>query len=280
MAGLFFRAGLSLVAAAALLVSASSACAAAERRSVDAHAAWLAPHVEIRLPESASSPVPTALLFHGCGGLRSMQDDYAASLNAAGYGAVIIDSMAPRGIGRAGAMTQVCTALRLRGQVRAADVFAAVELARRTPGIDPDRLVLVGWSHGGWAILDALTFAADDSLPPGLSAMPGLAGVQAAVLMYPYCSFPARARRRSIDTRIAIDAVLAGRDMVASTADCRQVLERASDAGVTVSWDLWPGLTHAFDEPGNPDPRMQFNAEAARAAHQRLIGRLDALADR
>jgi len=207
-----------------------------------------------------------------------MQEDYAAALNAAGYGAIIIDSMAPRGIGRAGAMTQVCTALRLRGQARAADVFAAVELARGTPGIDPDRLVLVGWSHGGWAILDALTFAADGDPPPSLSAMPGLHGVQATVLMYPYCSFPARARRHSIDAGVAIDAVLAGRDLVASTADCRHVLERASGAGVTVSWEIWPGLTHAFDEPGNPDPRMHYDAEAARAAHQRLIGRLDELA--
>lgn len=247
------------------------------QRSVADHAAWLEPHVDIRLPAGADGPVPAALLFHGCGGRRGLQDEYAAALNAAGYAAVIVDSLAPRGIGRAAAMTQVCTAMRLRGQARAADIFAAINLARRTSGIDPDRLLLTGWSHGGWALLDALTYAAEGRPPPGLSGSARLDGVAGLLLLYPYCSFPARSRTHSIAAGIPVDAVLAGRDLVASTADCRHILDRAAAAGVTVNWEMWPGQTHAFDEPGNPDPRMSHDPDAAEAARQRLIGLLDDL---
>ena len=258
----------------------TSVSALGPSRSIEEHAEFLLPHIDVRLPSNVEGPVASALLFHGCGGRRAMQDEYADALNAAGFGAIIIDSLEPRGIGRFGAMTQVCTALRLRGQARAADIYAGVELARQTPGVDSDRLVLVGWSHGGWAILDAVTYHADDTRVPGLSGGTDLAGVRGALLMSPYCGLPARSRNHSIDAGIALDAVLAGRDLVASTADCRRTLDQARDDGAEVTYEVWSGLTHAFDEAGNPDPRMQYNEGAAQAAHARLIGLLEHLSAR
>jgi len=278
------RLGLALIAGMVILVVSGCSVlnatgALVEPRELDEHAEWLSGHVTLHLPENASGPVPTAILFHGCGGPRAMQDDYAAALNEAGYGAMIVDSMTPRQIGRTASMTQVCTAMRLWGQERASDVFASVALARDMPGVDSDRLILVGWSHGGWALLDALSYVADDQAPTGLSGPVDLSGVQTAVLMYPYCSLPSRSRRHAITAGIAIDAVLAGRDMVASTADCRHTLDLASRAGAGVNYDIWPTVTHAFDEAGNPDPRMQYDADAARAAHQRVIAILDGLSE-
>ena len=278
------RLGLALVAGLTILVVSGCSVLNAtgvfvEPRELDDHAEWLSGHVTVHLPDTASGPVPTAILFHGCGGRRAMQDDYAAALNEAGYGAMIVDSMTPRQIGRAVSMTQVCTAMRLWGQERASDVFASVALARTHSAIDAERLILVGWSHGGWALLDALSYVADDQSPTGLSGPVDLDGVQTAVLMYPYCSLPSRSRRHEITAGIAIDAVLAGRDMVASTADCRHTLNLADRAGADVSYDIWPNVTHAFDEAGNPDPRMQYDAGAARAAHQRVIAILDGLSD-
>ena len=107
-------------------VMANATEAGISQRPVEAQADFLAPHVEIRLADGAEGPVPAALMFHGCGGVRQVQADYADALNEAGFAAIIVDSNGARGIGRIGAMTQVCGGFRLWGQERAADVFAAV----------------------------------------------------------------------------------------------------------------------------------------------------------
>ena len=143
-------AGLVLTLGAFALLGANASGLSLPRRTLDEQVALIRPHTEIRLPETASTPVPAVLLFHGCGGLRQVQEDYAAAFLEAGYGVVIVGSNAARDIGRFGSMSQVCAALRLWGQERAADIHAAIEIARAEPGIDDDRLAIIGWSHGGW----------------------------------------------------------------------------------------------------------------------------------
>ena len=53
----------------------------------------LKPHIQVF---GASGPRPTALLFHGCGGIRSQIYDYAQAANDVGWRAVVVDSYAPR----------------------------------------------------------------------------------------------------------------------------------------------------------------------------------------
>ena len=119
--------GLVIVALGAL-----TACAG-QPRPLDEAADALAPHVSVTWPE-ADEPVPAVLMFSGCGGVRQVQDDYAQVIAEAGAAAVVVDSHAARSIPSALARPLVCTAALMRGQGRAADVFAAVELARSVPG--------------------------------------------------------------------------------------------------------------------------------------------------
>ena len=247
-------------------------------RSLDAQAELLRDHVDIRLPEDAAGPVPAVIMLHGCGGLRQVQAAYADEVLAAGYAVVIVDSLSPRGIDRFGAMSQVCTALRLWGQERAADIPAAIALAAENPAIDPDRLALVGWSHGGWTVLEALDYAAEGRSAPALDPAPDtpLAGVRLAVAMYPYCGFPVRADGRGFAAGIPLHAILAERDMIAPHGDCERLFNRSNAAGVSVDFEVWDGLTHAFDEPNPPpDPRIEYNAGAAQRARARLVVWLD-----
>lgn len=250
------------------------------RRSLEQQVELIRPFTDIRIPEGATAPVPAILMFHGCGGLRQVQEDYARSALEAGYGVLIIGSNAARGIDRFAAMSQVCTGLRLWGRERAADVFAGLVLAREDDRIDASRLGLIGWSHGGWTVLEALDDAGRHAMPEaldiGTGEAPDLAGVQTAMALYPYCGFPMHSDGREYARDIPLHAILAADDMIAPPGDCERLFERSEAAGHPVDFQVWPGQTHAFDEPNPPpDPRIVFDADAAAQARSRWVETLD-----
>lgn len=243
-------------------------------RTLEAQIELIRPGIDIRLPDNVEDPVPAVLLFHGCGGKRPMHGSYAEVITDAGFAVLVVDSFTPRGIGRFEAMTQVCAALRLLGQERAADVFAALEIARSTDGIDADRLILAGWSHGGWTILEAMRFASENERPVSMNDGDlSLEGVIQIVPIYPYCSFPSRASGRIGGGLPPVQMILSERDWVAPTGACRRLAASAQEAGADFNVETWEGVTHAFDDPDAPalDPRMSFNAEATARLQELLI---------
>lgn len=266
----------SLCAAAGLALAgglAASALAPDDGRGLESRIARLEPYVDIQLPEGGPAPAASVILLSGCGGVRQVQQDYADAARTEGVAAVIVDSHAARGIGRLAARLLVCTGLRMRGQDRAADVFAALEIARADPRLDPERIAMAGWSHGGWTLLDALSYAHENTPSPGLDALPAepLDGVLGVLLIYPYCGRIIRADEHGLPADIPIRAWLVERDAVADPDRCRAVFEDRNAAGARIRWALYPGLTHAFDAPDQPwDPRMDYDAEAAAAAHARF----------
>jgi len=179
--------------------------------TVEHHAQALEPHITVLMPEDREGRVPAVLMFSGCGGVISVQRDYAAIANEAGIAALIVDSHSARGIGPLGARLLVCSGARLRGGHRAGDVVAALAHARTLPGIDASRLALIGWSHGGWTLLDTLTRAEDGTPPDGLQSLPGnaLDGVRSVMLVYPWCGVLNRARGHALPGSPPVHAMLA-----------------------------------------------------------------------
>lgn len=247
------------------------------KRTLSEQMELIAPSTRVYLPENATDAVPALIMFHGCGGLRQLQEDYAQAALDAGYAVLNVGSNEARGIGRFGAMTQVCTAQRLWGQERAADVRAAIALAAAEPGIDAERLALIGWSHGGWTVLDALSFSAGNRAAPSLTDVePGLPGVRVAIAFYPYCGFLAHHDAGPLPGSIPVHAVLSGADQVVPTQACVDVLADAKADGGAVEYQVWDGLSHAFDEPNPPnDPRIRYDAEAAARARAHVTALLD-----
>lgn len=253
--------------------------------SLDALNARLQPGYQVFRPEG-DGPFPVVALHHGCGGLIGEQGDkdillpYAEAAVSVGYIAIIVDSFRPRGIGFDEARATVCSGLRLRGRARAGDVAASLVYARSLPDAAPDGFVIAGWSHGGWAVMEAMIMDMRTDWPPSLTAPPGdalppLAGVY---LTYPYCGFPSRAPRRSWAHPVPADVVLAEHDSVSDVGRCRQAFERMRESGVQLEVALFEGVTHAFDESDQTATSVfVYDAEAAAAAHARFAAFLDGL---
>jgi dienelactone hydrolase len=235
--------------------------------------ARLAPHVAVVGPDD-DRPRPTALLFHGCGGLRGHLPRYAEAAKAAGWRACIVDSYAPRGYSRTFAMATVCTGLVLRGAERGGDVLATIHGLSARPDVDASRLALAGWSHGGWGIMEAMS--ADRGGPALGLADPGsvdLSGVLATYLAYPYVGFAAPNRMRPWRHCPRTLAVIAAGYHLTTVRNAERVHAMVRDCGVEV--ETWGARgSHSFDEPMTAPP-MRYDPELADEAIRRFKALLE-----
>jgi dienelactone hydrolase len=229
---------------------------------LDAHAEWLAKHATVLLPKG-EGPFPVVLQFHGCGGIVSMQTRYAEVARNCGFAAVIVDSLAPRRIGRREAQLTVCTLLRLRGAERAMDVLAMIHWLKSQAWAAPGRVVCAGWSHGGWSIMEAM---ADTRGPPARAEL--LKSVETVVAVYPYAGPPARTLGRGWGVnRPTVYALIGGRDAVVGSKPALRTLERLAADGLDVRTLVMPDATHCFDDDEAADPRTKYCPKLEAQAH-------------
>lgn len=229
---------------------------------LDAWAARLAPHIEVVRPPG-EGPFPVVVQMHGCGGMRPLQLAYAEAARGVGVAAVVVDSLEPRGIGRRAAQLTVCTGARLRGAERAVDLLAVLRWLDAQPWADPHRVAAAGWSHGGWAVMEALA-----ALPPDTPPVEtGLSALKLAALVYPYAGALSRTHRRGWGVRPRVWACLAGRDAVVGRAGPRRAVDRLLADGLEVEVLDLPDATHAFDDEAPDDPRSRWRPDLAARAH-------------
>ncbi|MDP2818123.1 MAG: CocE/NonD family hydrolase [Polaromonas sp.] len=135
-------------------------------------------------------PRGTVVALHGCGGLYASRGARRGQLNARhqamadmlvgqGYAAVFPDSLTPRG------ESELCTQKMGSRQIdqtqRRADTLGTLAWVAAQPWASAGRIALLGWSHGGSAVLAATDLSRADvraQLPK-----PAL-----AVAFYPGCS--------------------------------------------------------------------------------------------
>jgi dienelactone hydrolase len=230
--------------------------------------ARLEPHATFVGPAD-DRPRPTALLFHGCGGLRGHLPLYAEAAKAVGWRACIIDSYTPRGWSRSLALATVCTGLRLRGWERAGDVMAAIHGLSTRPDVDGSRLALAGWSHGGWSIMEAMS--ADPS-PRGALGLEdaqaaSLEGVRAVYLAYPYVGLLALNRMRPWRHCPRVLAVAARTDHLTTVRNAERVHAMVRNCGAEVETWIAEG-THSFDEPTSVPPMRHDPALTSEAVRR------------
>ncbi|MEM7084403.1 MAG: prolyl oligopeptidase family serine peptidase [Pseudomonadota bacterium] len=213
------------------------------RQSSDALERMLAPHYEVFVPDG-TPPFATVVGYHGCSGTLLGARDWANVFKEAGYAVVLVESMTPRDVH----WRDVCAGKILWGNERAGDVMVSLDAVRRLPFVDPNRLHLIGWSHGGWSLMDAFYYAGKQQRPPNLrDALPApLEGVLSATFFYPFCEFPSVGRHgwpQSFPTHF----IFADRDSIVSNAACERVIDRQRAQQRPVSATTYVDTDHAFD---------------------------------
>ena len=275
--GLRWLIGAAAVAGAVALAVAGNSLAlyrgwGVERLDPAALSAKLAPYYRVMRPPG-EGPFPTALLYSGCDGPHDNLERWAGMLNAEGWAAIIVDSHGPRGYGTHEIWRLVCAGQLLMGSERAGDVLVSMDDARRMPFVDPARLVLIGASHGGWAIMDLLALDPPKRMPTNLAALPAgapadpLAGLVGVILVYPYCGPANRARPDGWRRAVATLLVVSDRDTVAPAADCLAIAGRMAARGQPVETLVLRGVTHGFDQEERSGlSLLEFDPAATEAA--------------
>jgi dienelactone hydrolase len=255
--------------------------AATEKRTLEAQVALIAPRVEVFAPAAGEGPFPALIQLHGCSGFRALwMGKWAKIANDAGFLFISIDSNGVRGIGRDRALETVCGGKELIGQERAGDVAAAIAIARARPDVDPARIVLAGWSHGAWTVMDYLALEGAGRAPTSLKARPPAASVAGAILFYPYCGEGTWSRLHAWKQNPPALMFVAGRDSIVSPQECRDAAAKLAREGVAVDLVDYAGADHAFDDAtllGGPYAYL-YDEASAKDAERRVGEFLAALA--
>ena len=239
--------------------------------SLETRYALLKPYVTEYGPQD-DAVRPAMLLFHGCGGMRPHVHAYAKAAAATGLRAYTVDSFAPRGWNRTFATSLICTGAVMQGYERSGDVLAMLWGLKQDPRTDMDKVMLTGFSHGGWSIMDLMTEPLKVQGEAKLQdPNPSLADqVKALFLVYPYINFPARSNTNSWLRTPRTFAVLAERDHLTPIKHARKVFEKVRTAGADVQ-TLELNATHAFDEEDNTGGIMAFSPQAMQASMDAMV---------
>ena len=205
----------------------------------------------LRLPNHQTG-LPVVILLHGSEGVASgAVAAWRQVLDRAGLASFRLDSFTGRGIESVEADQ---SQLGLYTQIY--DAFRAVETLAADPRIDPDRIVLMGFSRGGTAALYAAMTRFQDDYGPQNGRLLGY------VAAYPSCAIPL-----ARDTEVAgapIRIFHGAEDDWVPAPPCRAYVERLRTSGRDAAMTEYPGVGHAFDNPSATPGLALSNAPTAR----------------
>lgn len=189
---------------------------------------------ELRIPRPGTDRLPAVVLLHGSGGISGFVDDWAQWFNEKGVATFVIDSFTAREI-----VNTNNDQSQLGRLAMVVDAYRALAVLSKHARIDPERIVLIGFSRGGQAALYASMTRFQR-----MHASTGVA-FAAYIPFYPDCrttfledndvsNKPIRIFHGSADNYSPVDA-------------CRTYVERLRKAGKDVQLSEYAGAHHVFD---------------------------------
>lgn len=191
---------------------------------------------------------PAVVLLHGCGGmldargqLSRNQRAWAERFAQWGFLALTLDSFSPRG---AGSICPIPAAQRPARpwEDRTADAYAALAWLVRRADVDPQRIFVAGWSHGGSAVMGVVRPEAPGRLENGPR-------FRAAIAFYPGCPRPPVLN--SYRPTMPLLILHGEADDWVPAAPCVDLARHFAHAPFVVRTLLYPGAHHGFDAPSN-----------------------------
>jgi len=197
---------------------------------------------DLRLPK-ANEKNPVVIVMHSGGGQGGATDavaDWVRILNEAGIATFTMDSFTPRGI------LSLADVGRLNSLVRVVDAYRALALLSKHRLIDPDKIIVMGGSHGGTpALYSGMARFQKSHGSPDLK-------FAAHIVFYGLCATTYH-DDEVLDQRPLL--VLHGTaDNAVSAAACRDYAARLAKAGANVRFIEYPDAHHRFDSPNLQQP--------------------------
>jgi dienelactone hydrolase len=210
---------------------------------------------EFRIAQG-SGRLPVVVLMHGSSGVGAASEAWVHNFNAMGISTFVIDGFSGRGL------TSVSLNQALLGRLNLiVDIYRALDILAHHPRVDPERIVLMGFSRGGQAAL----YASLDRF----NKLWNKSGVQFAgyIPFYPDCS-----TRYSTDIEVAARPIRIFHgtpDDYNPVASCKAYVARLQDAKRDVVLTEYPDSAHGFDAGllGLSNVTVSANAQTARNCH-------------
>jgi dienelactone hydrolase len=195
---------------------------------------------ELRIPQRTGR-LPVVVLQHGSGGMTAGVEMWAREFNALGVATFALDGFTGRGV------TQVSTNQALLGRLNfILDIYRGLDILAKHPRIDPQRVVLMGFSRGGQAALYASLKRFD--------RLWNRSGIEFAAYIpfYPDCATTFVSDTEVADRPIRIFGGTP--DDYNPIALCKAYVERLKAAGHDVEVTEYPNAPHGFDNPLGTQP--------------------------
>jgi dienelactone hydrolase len=214
-------------------------------------------------PDSSAGGFPGVIALHGCDGMYSTQASRRGQLSARhqamadllvteGYAVLFPDSFNPRG--RREICTQPSREQTITQSNRRLDVFGALDYLRTRPDIAIHRIALLGWSHGGSAVLAAMN-AREPMVAAYLAQLEDPADYfVTAIAFYPGC-FSSLRGRDGFAPAAPISVFIGGADDWTSSKPCVALGNAMEAQGLPLRVRMYPGAYHGFDTPNMARPR-------------------------
>ena len=213
-------------------------------------------------------PFDTIMLVPGCNGLDapglSHIQTWATWLMRLKYAVMIIDSFTPRNVTNTCGNGQI-----VPGQLHAADLYTAAAYISRLPQFRGRKIGAMGFSHGGWGILEA----ASDRISAITDLRAGLAkehiGIAAFVAVYPACYRHIRSR---FDVPLLI--IIGENDDWTPAWACERLAAYPRLPGPELRLKVYRHAFHVFDVEKPPrryfGHELEYNAEATAGARREI----------
>ena len=188
---------------------------------------------ELRLAQGTGR-LPVVVMMHGSGGVSGVSEAWVHQFNSMGISTFMLDGFSGRGL------TSTSTNQAQLGRLNfIVDIFHALEILAKHPRVDPDRIVLMGFSRGGQAALYASMNR--------FQKLWNNSGVEFAgyIAFYPDC-----ATTYNAETDVAARPIRifhGAPDDYNPVASCKAYVARLKEAGRDVALTEYPDSPHGFD---------------------------------